>query len=213
MQIVLQKIVPSFFQKENYLNSEVWGKEVIINKGENVHIVAPSGSGKTSLTHFLYGLKKNYTGDIFYDDQNIKTFDAEKFSEWRKQYISVVFQDMRLFTDQTVRQNLQVKRLLSPYCDEAKMISMTKQLGIESKLESLCSTCSYGEQQRVAIVRALLQPFDFLLLDEPFSHLDTENSQKAMALMLEEAEQRGAAIIFADLERIDYFPFTRIFHL
>jgi putative ABC transport system ATP-binding protein len=58
-----------------------------------------------------------------------------------------------------------------------------------------------------------MQPFDFLLLDEPFSHLDENNSQKAMQLMLEEAQSRGAAIVFADLERIDYFPFTRIFHL
>jgi putative ABC transport system ATP-binding protein len=58
-----------------------------------------------------------------------------------------------------------------------------------------------------------MQPFDFLLLDEPFSHLDTENSQKAMQLMLEESKRRNAAIIFADLERIDYFPYQKLFHL
>ena len=90
---------------------------------------------------------------------------------------------------------------------------MAARLGIENKLNSLCRTCSYGEQQRVAIIRSLMQPFDFLLLDEPFSHLDNNNSMRAMELMLEEAKHRGAAIIFADLERIDYFPFTKIFHL
>ena len=58
-----------------------------------------------------------------------------------------------------------------------------------------------------------MQPFDFLLLDEPFSHLDNKNSENAMELMLEEAKARHAAIIFADLERIDYFPFTRLYHL
>ena len=58
-----------------------------------------------------------------------------------------------------------------------------------------------------------MQPFDFLLLDEPFSHLDNQNAETAMELMLEEAKSRNAAIIFADLERVDYFPFTRIFHL
>jgi ABC-type lipoprotein export system ATPase subunit len=94
-----------------------------------------------------------------------------------------------------------------------KIKQMTERLGIGDKLDSKCRTCSYGEQQRVAIIRALLQPFDFLLLDEPFSHLDENNSKKANQLMVEEANNRGASIIFADLERIDYFPFTRIFHL
>ena len=90
---------------------------------------------------------------------------------------------------------------------------MTERLGIGSKLNSKCRTCSYGEQQRVAIIRALLQPFQFLLLDEPFSHLDNNNSIKAMDLMMEEATSRGAAIIFADLERIEFFPFTKLYHL
>jgi putative ABC transport system ATP-binding protein len=59
----------------------------------------------------------------------------------------------------------------------------------------------------------LLQPFHYLLLDEPFSHLDNNNSMRAMDLMIEEAKARGAAIIFADLERIEFFPYTKLYHL
>ena len=213
MQISLQKIAPSFFSKENYTGSEVWGNSVIFNKGENVHIVAPSGSGKTSLIHFLYGLRNDYTGDILYNTENIKAFDAEKFSLWRKQHLSIVFQDMRLFTEQTVMQNLEIKRLLAPYHNENKIVSMARQLGIESKLEKLCSTCSYGEQQRIAIIRSLLQPFDFLLLDEPFSHLDDINTKKAMVLIEEEAAARNAAIILNDLRKIDHLKAERILYL
>ncbi len=213
MQIALQQIVPTFFSKENYTGSEVWGNSVIFNKGENVHIVAPSGSGKTSLIHFLYGLRNDYTGDILYNNENIKAFDAENFSLWRKQHLSIVFQDMRLFNDQTVMQNLEIKRLLFPYHNENKIVDMSKQLGIESKLEKLCSTCSYGEQQRIAIIRSLLQPFDFLLLDEPFSHLDDINTKKAMALIEEEAAARNAAIILNDLRKIDHLKAERILYL
>ena len=213
MQIALQKIAPSFLNKENYTRSEVWGNTVIFNKGENVHIVAPSGSGKTSLIHFLYGLRNDYTGDILYNNENIKAFDAENFSLWRKQHLSIVFQDMRLFTEQTVMQNLEIKRLLAPYHNENKIVTMAKQLGIESKLEKLCSTCSYGEQQRIAIIRSLLQPFDFLLLDEPFSHLDDVNTKKAMALIEEEAAARNAAIILNDLRKIDHLKAERILYL
>ena len=90
---------------------------------------------------------------------------------------------------------------------------MAAALGIEDKLQSTCKTCSYGEQQRIAIIRALVQPYDILLLDEPFSHLDNANSEKAMNLMIEESKKRNAAIIFADLERIDYFPYQRLYHL
>ena len=175
--------------------------------------MAPSGSGKTSLMHFMYGIRKEYAGEVCYDNQRIANFDAEDFAGFRKDKLSIVFQDLRLFPEQTVFENIDLKRQLQPFHPPEKIKEMAERLGIGNKLNTLCRICSYGEQQRVAIIRSLMQPFDFLLLDEPFSHLDTENSQKAMALMLEEAEQRGAAIIFADLERIDYFPFTRIFHL
>ena len=165
------------------------------------------------MTHFLYGLRNDYTGDILYSNENIRTFDAEKFSLWRKQHISIVFQDMRLFSEQTVLQNLEIKRLLAPYHNENKIITMARQLGIENKLEKICSTCSYGEQQRVAIIRSLLQPFDFLFLDEPFSHLDDINTKKAMILIEEEAATRNAAIILNDLRKIDHLMAERILYL
>lgn len=90
---------------------------------------------------------------------------------------------------------------------------MAERLGIQSKLTKLCKTCSYGEQQRIAIIRALQQPFDFLLLDEPFSHLDESNRQKAMELMEEESKKRNATIILADLREITYFKSERTLHL
>ena len=150
---------------------------------------------------------------ILYDDNDIKKFDAEKFSTWRQQYISIIFQDLRLFTAQTVLQNLEIKRLLSPWHKQSRIMAMAKRLGIENKLNKRCNTCSYGEQQRIAIIRALQQPFDFLLLDEPFSHLDENNRQIAMELMEEEATERKATIILTDLKKIEYFNFTRVLYL
>ena len=213
MQISLQQVVPVFFEAGKADGSQLWNQNISFNKGENIHIIAPSGSGKTSFIHFLYGLRKDYSGNILYDNNDIKNFDAEKFSTWRQQYISIIFQDLRLFTQQTVLQNLEIKRLLSPFHKESRIAAMAKRLGIESKLEKLCNTCSYGEQQRIAIIRALQQPFDFLLLDEPFSHLDENNRQIAMQLMEEEAAERNAAIILTDLKKIEYFKAERILYL
>jgi ABC-type lipoprotein export system ATPase subunit len=213
MTIQLQQVLPEYFEKSRSERSEVWGKDLQFNKGEYIKIVAPSGSGKSSLMHFLYGLRKEYNGHIIIGGKNTKQCGAEEFATLRKDVLSIVFQDLRLFPEQTVRQNIELKRQLNPFHPPEKIDEMAERLGIKNKLESRSRICSYGEQQRVAIIRALMQPFDFLLLDEPFSHLDDNNSQKAMDLMLEEAKARHAAIIFADLERIDWFPYNRLFHL
>ena len=213
MQLTLNNLLPTYFPESRKQTSEVWGQSLSFSPGDWVKIVAPSGSGKTSLMHFLYGLRREYSGRIAYDQQNIEKFTAEDFSAQRTRHLSIVFQDLRLFPERTVLENIELKRQLQPYHPVEKIREMCERLGIGNKLPSLCKICSYGEQQRIAIIRALMQPFDFLLLDEPFSHLDENNSQKAMQLILEEAQGRGAAIVFADLERIDYFPFTRIFHL
>lgn len=213
MQIQLDQVVPVFIEEEKILASEVWNKSLLFTAGQKIQIIAPSGSGKTSLIHFLYGIRKDYTGTISYDEKDIRDFNAEKFALYRQQHISIVLQDLRLFPEHTVTQNLEIKRQLQPYHHQSKITEMAKRLGVEKKLTSLCKTCSYGEQQRVAIIRSLQQPFDFLLLDEPFSHLDESNQQKAMELIEEEVLERKAAIILADLKQISNFKADRIIYL
>jgi len=213
MTISIKDLLPSYFDESRKQLSEVWGKDLHFDKGELVKIVAPSGSGKTSLMHFLYGMRHEYNGTVQYGNKIIRNFTSEDFAQHRKDHISIVFQDLRLFPEQTVFENLNIKRQLNPYHPAEKIKEMAERLGIGTKLSSKARMCSYGEQQRVAIIRSLMQPFDFLLLDEPFSHLDNRNSEKAMELMLEEAKARNACILFADLERIEFFPWTRIYHL
>ena len=213
MEIHLRKVTPEYFANTGKQVSQVWEQNISIIKGEHLHIVAPSGSGKTSLIHFIYGLRKDYSGAIFYDDATIKKFSAEDFSPFRQNKISVVFQDLRLFENQTARENIEIKRVLNPFYQPETIEVMARKLGIESKLNQQVKICSYGEQQRIAIIRALMQPFDFLLLDEPYSHLDEDNRNKAMELIYEECEQRNAAMVFADLKPLHFFKGERIAYL
>ncbi len=210
MQIRLQEVVPDFIEKEKIAGSQVWGQNLIINKGEHLHIVAPSGRGKTSLMHFIYGLRKDFSGIISYGDMPIKKLSIEGFSSFRQNKISIIFQDLRLFNGMSVRENLEIKRLLDPYHPAVAIEEMAERLGIRSKLEKPAKTCSYGEQQRIAIIRSLLQPFDFLLLDEPYSHLDDANRNIATKLIYEECEKRNAAMVFADLKMLDFLKGEKV---
>ena len=213
MEIHLRKIKPEYFTLSGKEVSQVWQHDISIIKGEHLQIVAPSGSGKTSLIHFIYGLRKDYSGTILYDSVNIKKFSTEDFSAFRQNKISVIFQDLRLFENQTARENIEIKRVLNPYHQPEAIDRMARKLGIENKLNQQVKICSYGEQQRIAIIRALMQPFEFLLLDEPYSHLDEENKNKAMELIDEECDQRNAAMVFADLKPLNFFSGEKIVYL
>ncbi|MFZ4769805.1 MAG: ATP-binding cassette domain-containing protein [Ferruginibacter sp.] len=213
MQIILQQVSPVFLETEKISQSMIWNRELSFSKEEKIQLIAPSGSGKTSFIHFLYGLRKDYKGNILFNNKNIAGFDAEEIARYRSSHLSIVFQDLRLFADHTAYENIHIKKILNPFCTEDSIFEMAERLGISNKLNQPAGICSYGEQQRIAIIRALQQPFDFLILDEPFSHLDENNSKKAMALIEEEVEKRNAGIILSDLEQVEFFKEDRTLRL
>ncbi|WP_018627166.1 ATP-binding cassette domain-containing protein [Niabella aurantiaca] len=213
MTLEIQNLLPVYFEEERKSTSEIWGKERSFSNGDLVNIVAPSGTGKTSLIHFLYKMRESYSGTVLYDDKPLQQFSREETAALRKDHVSIILQDMRLFEEQTILENLEIKRQLSPYHPQERIIEMARRLGVDHRLNALAKNCSYGEQQRSVIIRALLQPFDVLLMDEPFSHLDNANSKKATELILEETAHRKALVIFAELEKAGSFPATHLYHL
>ena len=100
--------------------------------------------------------------------------------------------------------------LQQPFYESNVIDIMAEQLGITSILNQKAATCSYGEQQRIAIIRSLVQPFYWLIMDEPFSHLDKNNIDKATALIEAECKKRKAGFILTDLEDDEHFNYTRI---
>ena len=211
MQIELKQIVPiPLKDKFAQRNSDLWNQTVLFQHAEWVKIKAPSGTGKTTFIHTLYKLRHDYSGQVYYDDQEIKNISGDALAQIRQQKISIVFQDLRLFPSLTARENIELKRVLQTPFYEATMIDeMAEKLGVRAILNQRAGLCSYGEQQRIAIIRSLIQPFDWLLLDEPFSHLDQDNIVKAATLIAEECSKRKAGFILTDLDEDEHFNYSR----
>lgn len=215
MNIQLNQLVPvPLRDKITRRPSEVWNTQVSFESGEWVKIKAPSGTGKTTLIHLMYKLRSDYSGTITYDNHNVKNLDDAQLAQYRQSKLSVIFQDLRLFAHLTAFENIELKRVLQqPFCAEQRIYEMAEQLGITPILKQPARICSYGEQQRIAIIRALVQPFDMLLMDEPFSHLDEVNSAKAAALIAEECIKRKAGFVLTDLDEDNWFTYHRRLNL
>ena len=215
MEISLQSLIPlPLKDRKLQEQSGVWKKNCLFHQGEWIKIQAPSGTGKTSFQHIMYGIRHDYEGAVLYHHQNLKDFDEDAIAKLRQEQVSVIFQDLKLFGNLTALENIELKRLLSPGFRTSDAIQeMAKLLGIDGILHQPAAICSYGEQQRIAIIRALMQPFDWLIMDEPFSHLDDANIQKAAALIASECKARGAGLIITDLEPDSHFHYHTILHL
>lgn len=215
MQLELKNIVPiPLKDKFSKRGSDIWNNHLQFSKGEWIKIVAPSGTGKTTFIHVIYKLRNDYEGTVEWNNKNIRKIIGDELAQVRQQNISIVFQDLRLFPNLTARENIELKRvLLKPIYESNAIDAMAERLGVTHILEQRAGLCSYGEQQRVAIIRSLVQPFDWLLMDEPFSHLDHENINKAAELISEECTKRNAGFLLTDLEEDNHFNYTRKLNL
>ena len=215
MQMELRQLVPvPLKEKLIRRNSDVWNANLRFENGEHIKIKAPSGTGKTTLIHILYNLRNDYEGTVFWSDTELKKINKNELSRLRQSEASIIFQDLRLFPNLTAKENIELKRVMQkPFYSENKIEEMAEQLGIAHILQQRAVLCSYGEQQRIAIIRALMQPFSWLLMDEPFSHLDIDNTAKATALIAEECKIRNAGFILTDLDEDAHFIYTKQLHL
>lgn len=212
MTITLDHIIPvPLRDKIQVRQSDIWNKQLQLAPGGWIKIKAPSGTGKTTLTHIIWQLRNDYTGKLLYDNKETTSISAKEMATLRQSKMSVIFQDMRLFGNLTARENIELKRVMDgkPLYEAGMIDEMAGQLGITHILPQKASTCSYGEQQRVAIIRALMQPFEWLIMDEPFSHLDQANTTKAAALIAAECAKRKAGFLLTDLDEDEHFAYTR----
>ncbi|MGL5414099.1 MAG: ATP-binding cassette domain-containing protein [Clostridium sp.] len=182
MDIILKNISKCFEEKEvlKNLNLTIEEKKVTI-------IIGESGIGKTSLLKILMGIDRNFIG---------------KVSGIENKRISVVFQENRLCENLTVKMNI---RIINEKISDEEIDRYLNKLGIKESLNTKISHLSGGMKRRVAILRALLNPFDILILDEPFKGLDSNNKRKTIDVFKEKIKGKTVIIVTHDNGDSNFF--------
>ena len=199
MNITLDCIMPIPLASINHSSESIWGRKVELIHGTRIMLNASSGKGKSTFATTVFGLRRDYDGTLLYDDQDIRKLDPSDWTEIRKTKISVVFQDLQLFPKLSVRENLLLKNSLTDTYSEKELLQLMQQLEIDDKWEQLCGLLSMGQQQRVAIIRSMAQPYEWLILDEPFSHLDVENAKRCMEIIHSRTAEQEAGFVLTTL--------------
>ena len=202
MKIRLFNVKPKSFE---YRNSQetIWGHDINLEPGKIYQIVAASGTGKSTFVSILAGLRGDYDGDVFIDDKKMSDFNSKDWSEWRNNDTSFVFQELRLFSELNVRENIEILKEINNDSNVFKEKTFQQYLeafGIGQKTEIKSRFLSFGQQQRVAILRSIFRNYQWLILDEPFSHLDIKNAQLAWQIITDDAKIKNAGIIITSLD-------------
>lgn len=162
-KIQFSSVIPQVFSQRADLQSEVWGQDISFEKGHLYLVEAESGKGKSTFCSYVMGFRHDYEGRVLFDDNNTLDLSVLQWVDIRRAHISHLFQELRLFPELTAWENVQIKNKLTGFKDDKQIKEWFERLGIGDKLDAKIGRMSFGQQQRVAMIRALVQPFDFLL--------------------------------------------------
>ncbi|MBK8873087.1 MAG: ATP-binding cassette domain-containing protein [Bacteroidetes bacterium] len=197
----------SIFQKKNLILNNV---NLDIHKGEFVYLIGKTGSGKSSLLKVLYGDIKLTQGEGAVAGYNLRKIKNKEIPFLRRK-LGIVFQDFQLLTDRSARENLEFVLKATGWKEKNKISDrineVLNKVALGTKGFKMPHELSGGEQQRLAIARALLNDPDVILADEPSGNLDPETSNEIMNLFFE-ISRSGRAVVMAthNYSLIEKFP-------
>ena len=194
-EITLQSLLPRVFAREELPYSEVWRRKVTFRRGRRYLVESASGGGKSSLAAFITGARRDYDGKILFDGRDASSLGISDWQELRRTHIACLPQELALFPELTAIDNIMLKGEICGGIDMKRVDAWMERLGIAGRRDYPAGRLSIGQQQRVALIRSLCQPFDFILLDDPVRHLDEANNRIAARIVEEEADRQGAAVI------------------
>jgi lipoprotein-releasing system ATP-binding protein len=174
------------------------GVDIFVNKGEIVSIVGSSGAGKSTLLHILGSLDRANSGEIWINNERIDTLKEKELAKFRNKHIGFVFQFHHLLPEFTALENVCIPGWIAgtPKNDlEARALELLKILGLQDRATHKPLELSGGEQQRVAVARALINNPDIVFADEPTGNLDSKHAQELHELFLHLQKTMGQTFL------------------
>ncbi len=200
MSIIEIKNLRKVYDEKTVPVHAVNGIDLSFAEGEFAAIVGPSGSGKTTLLNIIGGLDSASQGDVFIDNMNIGKLRSKKLINFRLQNIGFVFQSFNLIPVLTAKENVEFIMQIQGK-SKAERDKRTKELlnavGLSDKINSRPNKLSGGEQQRVAVARALASKPKFILADEPTANLDSKSTENLLDIMEQLNKKENITFIFA----------------
>jgi lipoprotein-releasing system ATP-binding protein len=176
MHIVVKDVFKSYDKVE-----VLRGIDMQVERGEIVSIVGASGAGKSTLLHILGTLDKSDKGSVIVNGTDTTKLNSKTLSSFRNKHIGFVFQFHQLLPEFTAEENVAIPALIAGIKKKEALIKsaeLLKVLGVGHRLQHKPSSMSGGEQQRVAVARALINSPDLILADEPSGNLDSQNARE-----------------------------------
>jgi putative ABC transport system ATP-binding protein len=174
-------------------------EEFTVPLGASIALVGPSGSGKTTLLGLIAGTLRVASGSIIVNDQAITEFSDNELGRYRIRNVGQVFQAFELLAYLTVIENVMLPWYIAGSGVKAdirkRAADLLHDVGLESKRSAMPGELSQGEQQRVAVCRAMLNNPPVLLADEPTGNLDQENKQNVVDLLVEQAKRNNSTLL------------------
>jgi lipoprotein-releasing system ATP-binding protein len=161
-------------------------------------IVGASGAGKSTLLHILSGLDRPDSGEVYFEDNNIIKMSNDKLAKFRNGNMGFVFQFHHLLPEFTALENVAIPQLINGTSlskAEKKGVELLDRLGLADRINHKPAELSGGEQQRVAVARAMANDPSIIFADEPSGNLDTENSEMLHHTFVELKEKYGKTLI------------------
>lgn len=177
---------------------------ISIERGSIVSVIGASGSGKSTLLHVLGGLDKPDSGNVSWNENNIYTMNDESLADFRNSQLGFVFQFHHLLPEFTALENVMMPALIAnkDFSDsKARATYLLEQFGIPGRAEHRPTQLSGGEQQRVAMARALMNNPKLILADEPTGNLDEENTEILLDMLFELREAENVSILLITHEK------------
>lgn len=174
------------------------GVNLKIEKGEVISIIGPSGAGKTTLLQLIGTLDKPTSGTILFNGEDLSKMGSNKLSTFRNKHIGFVFQFHQLLPEFTALENITIPALIAGRKRkeaEAEAMELLRIMGLEERADHKPSELSGGENQRVAVARALINHPDVILADEPSGSLDSKNKEELHRLFFSLRDKFGQTFI------------------